>query len=428
MNQAHSNAKTYKSYLKLKKNHKRILNSLKQKNKIKVIFPVVHPSSWKAGSVFDKMQKNPFFDPYILVCPYKIYGSKTMSEYLNHTKNYFMNKNLPTLSAYDEINKNWIEIEKLNPDLFFFTNPHNLTFPQYYDHILNNYLTCYLPYHHEVGSGGDPTVQYNQLFHSSVWKIFSTHEHSREYYKDYCAAKAKNVVVVGYPAMEYIYQKPIENKVWKTKDDRLKVIFAPHHTIPLNNISDNIFYYSNFLQYAEKFIDLAKEMKDSVVWSFKPHPILRSKLNVIESWGKDRTDQYYSFWQEQEFTQFNDDEYDDLFLGSDAMIHDSGSFLAEYLYLKKPVAYMMSEQNQMKMESGYSPGDYTKFGALALNACHLIKSFSEIKLFIENQVKNKELRPSHKEFLESEVNPYFLDEYPSDRIVNLIERHIKNSN
>lgn len=28
-----------------------------------------------------------------------------MSEYLNHTKNYFMNKNLPTLSAYDEIKK-----------------------------------------------------------------------------------------------------------------------------------------------------------------------------------------------------------------------------------------------------------------------------------------------------------------------------------
>lgn len=423
MNQSRNNIKKHKSYLKSKKNHKRILKSIKNKKTVKIVFPVVHPSSWKADSIFKKMQQHPFFEPIIFICPYKFYGAEKMWEYLNLTTEFFKRKNMPMLSSYDDVKKNWIEIEQLSPDFIFFTNPHNITFSKYYDHLFSNFLTCYLPYHHEVGSGGDTDVQYNQIFHNNMWKIFATHEHSREYYRKYCAAKAKNVVVTGYPAMENIYHRSIKHNAWKTNDNRLKIIFAPHHTI----IND-VLSYSNFLKYADKFIDLAKEMKDSVVWSFKPHPILRSKLNVIESWGKDRTDQYYSFWQEQEFTQFNDDEYDDLFLGSDAMIHDSGSFLAEYLYLKKPVAYMMSEQNQMKMESGYSPGDYTKFGALALNACHLIKSFNEIKLFIENQVKNKELQPSHKEFLESEVNPYFLDEYPSDRIVNLIERHIKNSN
>lgn len=422
MKQLIQNRKKHKSYLKAKKKHKKILLELKHKNKIRVIFPVIHPSSWKADTVFEKMQKNPFFDPIIFVCPYKVYGSERMWEYLNYTKDFFQKKSLPTVSSYDQSNKKWVEIEELNADLFFFTNPHNITFPQYYDHIFKNFLTCYLPYHHEVGSGGDTNVQYNQFFHNQIWKIFSTHEHSKKYYKKYSAAKAKNVIVTGAPAMEAIYEQKHKKYAWKSNDERIKIIFAPHHTI----INDK-FSYSNFLQYADKFISLAIEMKDSVVWSFKPHPILRSKLNVIEDWGKERTDKYYAFWQEQEFTQFDDAEYDDLFLQSDAMIHDCGSFLAEYLYLKKPVAYMLSEQNQKKIQEGYAPGDYTKFGLMALNSCYQIKSFEEIQIFITSLITNKTIRTTHQDFFESELKPYFSNKFPSDKIIELIENNIKNT-
>ena len=68
---------------------------------------------------------------------------------------------------------------------------------------------------------------------------------------------------------------------------------------------------------------------------FKPHPMLKSKLFRTKL-GKAKTDDYFHFWETQSNTQFNDGEYIELFKQSDAMIHDSGAFLAEYIFTDKP--------------------------------------------------------------------------------------------
>jgi CDP-glycerol glycerophosphotransferase (TagB/SpsB family) len=88
-------------------------------------------------------------------------------------------------------------------------------------------------------------------------------------------------------------------------------------------------------------IEMAKKYQDSVQFVFKPHPVLRSKLVVL--WGEEKTNAYYNTWDSLPNSTIHEDEYIDLFLTSDAMIHDSGSFTVEYLYVNKPVMRTVSD-------------------------------------------------------------------------------------
>jgi CDP-glycerol glycerophosphotransferase (TagB/SpsB family) len=45
-----------------------------------------------------------------------------------------------------------------------------------------------------------------------------------------------------------------------------------------------------------------------------------------------------------ENSQYENGEYKGLFNYSDAMIHDCGSFIIEYLYTKKPVMYLVEDE------------------------------------------------------------------------------------
>lgn len=45
-----------------------------------------------------------------------------------------------------------------------------------------------------------------------------------------------------------------------------------------------------------------------------------------------------------DFTQLDEGEYESLFYYSDAIIHDSSSFLAEYVFTNKPALYLMNPE------------------------------------------------------------------------------------
>src|SRR5699024_801734 len=104
----------------------------------------------------------------------------------------------------------------------------------------------------------------------------------------------------------------------------------------------NALSYSTFLDYAEFILQLANDYKDEIQIAFKPHPNLRGKLNDV--WGVEKTNTYFQKWKCLSNGQVEDGGYIDLFATSDAMIHDSGSFVIEYLYTKKPVQFLISSE------------------------------------------------------------------------------------
>lgn len=409
------NPKKRKLFLHMQKKHQELLHQIKGKEKIKVVFLAIHKSVWKVDPVFKKMLTDPFFEPVILVCPYTVYGKERMWQDMKECYEYFKEKGYPLLSSYNKEEQRWITLEEIQPDIVFFTNPHNLTRKEYYEDAYLSYLSCYVPYHHEVGSYGDNIQQYNQCFHNAMWFIFSSNNASYDLFKDTAQSKANNVVVTGYPAMEDLLdlkENRLSLKAWKNSNDkRYRVIWAPHHTI-----DDPSLPYSNFLRYADKFKKLALDKSSNLVWSFKPHPILKSKLYVHPQWGKKKTDAFYSFWQNNEFSQLDEGAYFDIFVESNFMIHDSGSFLAEYLYLEKPVMYLLSDSNHGEY--------YTEFGKDALFSCEIGYEFDDVIKFIESQLSGyTDIKKEHKDFLENDIFPYFYIK-PSVKIINKIKEEI----
>jgi hypothetical protein len=58
-------------------------------------------------------------------------------------------------------------------------------------------------------------------------------------------------------------------------------------------------------------------------------------LEQDPNWGSEKTTAYYDKWDNLDNGQFKSGDYVDL-LTSDALIHDCGSFMAEYLVVGKP--------------------------------------------------------------------------------------------
>ena len=69
------------------------------------------------------------------------------------------------------------------------------------------------------------------------------------------------------------------------------------------------------------------------------------KFKLINIWGAEKTEAYYQRWKDLPNGQLEEGYYTDLFLTSDAMIHDSVSFTTEYLYTRKPTMFLVRDEH-----------------------------------------------------------------------------------
>lgn len=379
----------------MKIRHKQLLQNLKNKEKIKVVFLAIEKSVWKLDPLFKKMIEDKYFDPIILVVPYKHYGEERMWKDLDKTYKYFKSKNYPVLNSFDKINNKWIKLKDLGTDIVFFTVPHEITYKEYYDDAYLNFLSCYTGYGVNVAALRG-LIQFNQIFHNAQWINFANSKFVLNCYKQYSANQGENALLVGDMTCELLLSKATQKDPWKNNKRRLRIIYAPHHSITSNNEFN--YRLSTFLDTANKIQQLAIKYKDQATWAFKPHPILKSKLYNHIDWGKEKTDKYYNFWENNDFTQLEEGEYIDLFKNSDALIHDSASFLYEYLTLKKPVLFLTHSSIENSLNEQ---------GSRALNACYKAITFLEIENFIKKLI-NKELliKKSMKTFLKMILKIY----------------------
>ena len=78
-------------------------------------------------------------------------------------------------------------------------------------------------------------------------------------------------------------------------------------------------------------------------------------------------------------TQLVDGAFINLFQGSDAMVHDSGSFVIDYMYFQKPVMYI--SQNIERAKSHVN-----KPGREAYNAHYIGSTVDDVERFVEDVV------------------------------------------
>lgn len=395
-------------------NKKNLAEVKEKKSPLNVLFFVIHESVWKLDSLYEKMEKSEFFKPIIIICPYSLKGNVIMIRDMNQAFSWFKEKDY---SVEKSISKDGMVVdikEKFNPDLIFYTNPHDITYEEFKPTSFSDVLSAYVPYSHQVSKYGNYGPQYNQLFHNLMWKIFTTNQLDKDIFRVFSARKGENVVVSGYPGIEeLLIPKDETESVWLKQDKpKYKIIWAPHHTIE----KDSPLGYSTFLLYADAILELTKKFSDEIQFAIKPHPLLRDKLEDETVWGKSRTDEYFSFWANTPNTQLEGGDYMNLFIQSDAIIHDSGSFLAEYLYVDKPAMYLFSKKN--------SKLPYNPFGKLCLEVYEKAYSVMDIEYFISETVikLNDRMKGKRKEL----INNHLIngDTLPSDFILEYLKKEL----
>ena len=309
-----------------------ILQRVKDTPRKKVLFLLINLGMWKSNKLFELLLEDPRFDPYIVTtfipgdtADYKKYVQDSI-------KTYFDKLGFPVLLTYDELTDSTMDIRKLEGDLIFYPQPYHSKLSL----LPNNALFGYIPYDFPIQ---DTKVFHNWLYHNICWKIFAVNDEYKTLEEKYSYTRGKNVSVVGYSNSDYYYDgHKVSFDAWKIKDQNVKrVIWAPHHSI----LSDDTMDQSTFLELADSFLKFAHKHSDKYQFVFKPHPRLKDKLCQLPDWGKKRTDDYYHAWENGYNTNFVEGNYIDLFLSSDAMVHDCCSFIAEYLYTEHPVLFLL---------------------------------------------------------------------------------------
>lgn len=383
-------------YIKtIRSKHEKALRRLKGRKTYKCLFMALFDSVWKYDKVYQLMAENPLFEPIIMVCPVVNYGRENMLDRMEATYHYFIQKGYHVIKSYSENTDTYIDIRReICPDIIFYTNPYDdLIDKRYHITSYRDFLTVYVPY--SINNSVEYKGNYDLIIHNLVWRHYLPSQYHLDYSLKYARNRGVNSVMTGFPGIESLIDHHIpSDSAWKIKSapKMKRIIWAPHHTIePVGTV-----YYSCFLRYCEFMIHLAQKYQDSVQFVFKPHPLLKNKLEL--SWGKEKTDDYYSRWQLMPNTNIHESDYEDLFLTSDAMIHDSGSFIGEYLYVNKPVMRTLNEVDESEKMNG--------FAMECISNHYLAYEEADIEQFIQNIINDVDpLKEKRTKFVEEVLMP-----------------------
>jgi len=295
---------------------------IRKKESITVIFALSNLGAWKSESLYRHMLENPKFKPIIIIGP-----SDEENDVVNLTS--YLKDHGYNFEETTDLGKSFWE--EYQPDIIFYQKPYGGSFP-------NNLksLFCYCPYAFH-NSTGDWAFKTGLLY--NCWQVYFENRTLCDFYTSRLGRHVYNGYATGIPPMDELQtSKESLNDPWKDTHTKKRIIYAPHHSI----IANGWWETSTFLETGEIMLELAEKYSDKVQWAFKPHPLLRGKLEKI--WGKERTDAYYDKWTNSEWSQYESGKYLGLFKYSDAMIHDCGSFIEEYHVTGNPVMYLVRDK------------------------------------------------------------------------------------
>lgn len=361
---------------------------IKGGQKIKVGFFVVFDSVFPARPLFEKMIDDEIFEPFIVVIPDVSRGYDNMLLHLEKSYNTFSQIYKNIYMSYDK-ETNTLTDFKDKLDMVCFANIYDsMTHPIYSINYFKDagILSFFINYAY-CGRTKYEQSMFSLKEYKYLWKIFCENEKTKsEILKAHCGdIEQSKLVLTGYCKMDNIAKQK------KVKRQRKKIIIAPHHTVRDGQGLE----LSNFLTYSDFFLKLPK-LYPEIDFVFRPHPLLFVTLKSNDLWGNEKTEKYLAELLLNPNLEYSEGgEYFDLFINSDGLIHDCGSFLAEYLYTENPQCYILKNDKSIEHE-------FLDFGIKMLD--HTYKAFSENDIinFINNVVLKKQdsMKESRLKFAE----------------------------
>jgi hypothetical protein len=378
---------------------------------IRVGFYVIYGSAFPAWSLVELMLRSnkPKFEVVIIASPDIMRGEANMLEQLNLVIDHFSKcDDIVVRSAYDHSTGDY---QDCSHDLDFacITNP--------YESMTTD--VCRAEYLH---TRGVPTFFIHYTYSVSKFDLdLYCQTHFKYFWRVYLSSAltrdevvlnggyADNLKVVGYPKLDAIAYKN------NSEIERAKiVVIATHHTFGYKNVN-----IGSFEKFSLMYLELPKKYPD-VNFVFRPHPLW--KINLKGSLG----------WTDKEINNFLNDllanknvsyrtefNYIQLLNESDALIHDCGSFVAEYLHTPKPCCFMMKDIGVYR--------NFNSIGKMCLDAHYQAMSVDDVVNFIDIVVLEgvDEMRADREKMAKTYL---LINQQPASQLIldDILSNHFNN--
>ena len=373
--------------------------------KLRAAFLVCDVSMFSFESVFVQMRADPRFDCFIAIVPRVTRGEAFLRATLEKAANVLVARYGDAVRVlYDTETRKAVPLDGQADIVFTSMVYEDQSSAEYtVERLSSSALVASCLYAYAGLHSNDVT---RTAFLPNVvfsWKFFLSTPAAFREWTGHNPELRRNAVVSGYMKMDRLarveadsHGKSPEGTAWKKT-----VLVCPHHSI---DQGENVFHLSTFLTFADFFLKLPGLYPD-IKFVFRPHPLLFPRLRMRQWWGEEKTSAYeraLEAWPNVEFQRGGD--YFQTFVESDAMIHDCGSFLAEYFYTGKPQCFLLDDEKTMSRE-------FLPFGRRLLDAS--LKAFTEKEIldFIDHVVVAGEdpQASARRKFAESEVCLYYPD-------------------
>lgn len=305
--------------------------------RLRVAFLVCDASMFSAEPVFVRMREDPAYECFIAVAPRVTRGETFLRETLSKTCDTLRGRYGDAVRVfYDTGKRRALPLEGEADIVFTSIIYEEQSCPTFTVEAMSSYaLVALISY----GYSGLFKANLEQtIFLPNIvfaWKYFVSNRDTLDLWTGNNPQLEGNISLSGYAKMDRLAGIGPD-----TGGERKKIILAPHHSLARGNDGLSL---SNFLRLSDFFLTLP-ERYPGIDFVFRPHPLLFPRLATGEWWGKERTLAYkekISSFPNVEFQQGGD--YFGTFARSSALIHDCGSFLAEYFYTSNPQCYILDE-------------------------------------------------------------------------------------
>ena len=305
---------------------------IRRKDKIKVGFVMIDSAQWSGDDLYNLFANDDRFEVTVYAC---LRADEAENELM--IKDFWHG-----VEQFKERGLNVVAIDKKEDiipvhDVLFSLTPYFYMLP---DVLSSEVLTpktliTHMPY--GIGLALRGPVYYGYLIFRVVWKMFFTSTLELEIYEKEVKIGMPRGFYSGYTRTDAFFKKDLKLQFdWKmARPDAKKIIYAPHWSI--NEVNKQATFQWNY-QFMYEF---ARDHQE-ISWVIKPHQALY--FSAVKEGVFSSPEEYEAYLQKWDALPnallYTGAYYQAIFATSDGMIHDSGSFIAEYQYVQKPMIFM----------------------------------------------------------------------------------------
>ncbi|MEG2385962.1 MAG: hypothetical protein RSB13_03605 [Aurantimicrobium sp.] len=315
---------------------------------IRVVFLVFYFEAWDAlDAIYRGMLADPRFDPMVVSLPRKLTGydkfrdEKKVSAFLESQG--IEHERFKFKKSKDGLAR----LKELAPDYVFLNYPWQRNYKKNYqiEKLVEFTKVCYVPYFstslvQEPGESGVAPHQYTQPTHQLAHMVFLQDADTKAAFD--ANGRADHSFLTGTPKIDALMAAktdvpsiwPIVRELPGGKEP-FKLLWAPHHSY-----ADRWLNFGHFNDQREPMLAFAQQHPEMDI-VFRPHPFLFGTMTDREVMTQEEVDDWRARWDAlpNTFTDLGA-PLTSILLGSDALLTDGVSFLAEYpLVTGKPAIF-----------------------------------------------------------------------------------------